>query len=306
VSPALDLNRFSSGGLIALGLILGSFLNVVIARVPHQQSIVRPRSRCPRCGHQLAWFENLPVLSWVALRGRCRSCRAPISWRYPTVELLTGLLFFACLQRYGWTWELVNALTLVMLLIPLTFIDLEHWILPFSITLPGIVFGLLLSIPLGWDHLRESLLGAVAGFAVFWILEWLGERIFKKEALGGGDKYLLALLGAFLGYRALLGLVFLASVQGAIAGSVLLLVFGRAGPAPAQGKPQPPPAVGAAPISGAEDAAAAGDEDWTPGPHNLPFGPWLSLAAIELMLLGPWLAERVPTAVKEWFLASSA
>lgn len=306
MSPALDLNRLSSGGLIALGLILGSFLNVVIARVPHQQSIVRPRSRCPRCGHQLAWFENLPVLSWVALRGRCRSCRAPISWRYPTVELLTGLLFFACLQRYGWTWELVNALTLVMLLIPLTFIDLEHWILPFSITLPGIVFGLLLSIPRGWDHLRESLLGAVAGFAVFWILEWLGERIFKKEALGGGDKYLLALLGAFLGYRALLGLVFLASVQGAIAGSVLLLAFGRAGPAPAQGKPQPPPAVGAAPISGAADAPAAGDEDWTPGPHNLPFGPWLSLAAIELMLLGPWLAERVPTAVKEWFLASSA
>jgi len=300
VSRPLDLNQFFTAGLIVLGLILGSFLNVVIARIPHEQSIVRPRSRCPGCGHQLAWFENVPVLSWLALRGRCRSCHTPISWRYPTVELLTGLLFFACLRRYGWTWELVSALTLVMLLIPLTFIDLEHWILPFSITLPGIAFSLLLSIPRGWEHLRESLLGAAAGFAAFWLLEWLGEKMFRKEALGGGDKYLLALLGGFLSYRSLLGLVFLASVQGAIAGSVLLLAFGRAGPARPEGKQQPPP------VAGTTDGALAREEDWTPGPHNLPFGPWLSLAGLELMLLGPWLAERVPMVVKEWFLASFA
>jgi len=300
VSRPPDLDQLFTAGLTVLGLILGSFLNVVIARVPNEQSIVRPRSRCPSCGHQLVWLENIPVLSWLALRGRCRSCRAPISWRYPIVELLTGLLFLACLHRYGWTWELVSALTLVMLLIPLTFIDLEHWILPFSITLPGIAFGLLLSLPRGWEHLRGSLLGAAAGFAVFWILEWLGEKIFKKEALGGGDKYLLALLGGFLTYRSLLGLVFLASIQGAIAGSVLLLAFGRAGPAPAQGKPQTPP------DAGAPDGAAAQEAEWTPGPHNLPFGPWLSLAGLELMLLGPWLAERLPMVVGEWFLAPSA
>ncbi|NRD68193.1 prepilin peptidase, partial [Corallococcus exiguus] len=124
--------------LFILGLCFGSFLNVVIARVPEGLSIVRPGSRCPKCGHMLAWYENIPVLSWLGLRGKCRGCGMPISPRYVLVELLTGLLFLACLKRFDWTYELVPALVLVFLLVPLTFIDLEHWILPFSLTLPGI------------------------------------------------------------------------------------------------------------------------------------------------------------------------
>ncbi|WP_306818857.1 prepilin peptidase [Archangium lipolyticum] len=311
--------------IVIMGLLFGSFLNVVIARVPYDQSIVRPRSRCPKCGHQLAWYENIPVLSWMALRARCRSCGQPISWRYPAIELLTALLFFASQRRFGWTPELVSALVMVMVLVPLAFIDLEHWILPHELTLPGIAAGVVLSVPIGMDRLIASVIGAAAGFFVFWALEWLGEKIFKKEALGGGDKFLLALIGAFLGWKVLLGVIFLSSFQGAVVGSLLLLFRGRAGPAPetevetesAAGPPGvstevPPtpapdarePSVDSASASPAQEGTggegrgdAEGDEDeddWVPGPTNIPFGPWLALAALEVMLLGPWLREVLP------------
>ena len=338
-----------------LGLVIGSFLNVVIARVPADQSIVRPRSRCPKCEHALPWYENIPLFSWLFLRGKCSACGAPISWRYPLVELITALLYLACLQRFDWTWELASALMLVTLLIPLTFIDLEHWLLPFSLTLPGIALGIALSVPMGLERLRDSLLGAAAGFFSFWAMEWIGRKVFRKEALGGGDKYLLALIGAFLTYKPLLGVVFLASLQGAIVGLALLLLVGRAGPAPANGSkasapsggessqpagsgqhhatesipPAEPPRIpGSEPLSAAELAQyraselighaeatqrpSAGpgppaeptrrphaegldqEEDWQPGPTNIPFGPWLSLGALEVMLLQPWLAEAIP------------
>ncbi|HZX43279.1 MAG TPA: prepilin peptidase, partial [Myxococcaceae bacterium] len=116
------------GTLGVLGLLVGSFLNVVIARVPREESIVRPGSHCPACGHVLAWYENLPLLSWAALGGRCRACRAPISFRYPAVELLTGVLFLLGGWAFGASWELVRALLLVTFLVPLALIDLEHWI----------------------------------------------------------------------------------------------------------------------------------------------------------------------------------
>ncbi len=265
-----------------LGLLIGSFLNVVIARVPHGESIVHPRSRCPRCGHQLSWYENIPVFSWLLLRGRCRSCKAPISARYVFVELLTAALFLACLRRFGWTYELAPALVLVTLLVPLTFIDLEHWLLPHAITLPGIALGIVLSIWAGTDQLKASVIGAGAGWLTFFLLEFVGEKIFKKEALGGGDKYLLALLGAFLGWKALLPIVFLSSAQGAVVGSLLLLIHGRAGPAPAEEK------------APAGSKTAEEEDDWTPGATNIPFGPWLALAGLEVLLLGPWLASVLP------------
>lgn len=276
--------------LFVLGLVVGSFLNVVIARVPHGQSVVKPRSRCPHCGHQLAWYENIPVVSWLFLRARCRACKAPISPRYVLVELLTGALFFACFRRFGWDYELLPALVLVSLLIPLTFIDLEHWILPLHITRPGIVAGILLSIPLGTDRLIDSVVGAALGIVLFWGLEYVGRALFKKEALGAGDKWLLGLLGAFLTWKMLLGIIFLSSLQGALIGSLLLLVRGRAGPAP-EPTPEPKTASAAKSGGGGEDE----EDDWTPGPTNIPFGPWLALAGLEILLLAPWLGTILPS-----------
>ncbi|WP_223636809.1 A24 family peptidase [Corallococcus sp. EGB] len=337
--------------LFILGLCIGSFLNVVIARVPEGLSIVRPGSRCPKCGHVLSWYENIPVLSWLGLRGRCRGCGAPISPRYVLVELLTGLLFLACLKRFDWTYALVPALVLVFLLVPLTFIDLEHWILPFSLTVPGIVAGVLLAIPRGVDAVWHAVLGAAVGFLGFRLMEYVGWRAFKREALGGGDKYLVALLGAFLGWHSLLGILFFASLQGSIVGVALLAFTGRAGPrgapeaeAPAQPPPPQDPQADA-PVTPAPEAPAAPEEDaepeptmtwdfmkpgvplwkrvvlvpgsllfqpipdapldeegeeideWVPGPTNIPFGPWLALAGLEVMLLGPLLMRVLPVDV---------
>jgi leader peptidase (prepilin peptidase)/N-methyltransferase len=264
--------------IFVLGLLIGSFLNVVIVRLPRNESVVRPRSRCPKCRHAIAWYENLPVLSWLALRGKCRVCRQPISLRYPAIELLTGILFWACAKQFSFDWTLVHALTLIVLLVPLSFIDLEHWILPFELTLPGIVLGPLLAIAWGADSVIDSAVGVAVGFFSFWALEWVGQKIFKKEALGQGDKYLLALLGGFLGWRSLLGVIFLSSFQASIVGITLLLLRGRAGPAPRKNVPPP----------------TDEEDDWVPGPTNLPLGPWLSLAGIEVMLLGPVLAPLLP------------
>src|SRR4051812_19110097 len=116
--------------IAAVGLCLGSFFNVLIARLPKGESIVRPGSHCPKCGHVLSWYENIPLLSWLALRGRCRKCKAPISARYVIVELLTGVLFVACYRRFGLTYELAPALLMSCFLVPLAFIDAEQWILP--------------------------------------------------------------------------------------------------------------------------------------------------------------------------------
>lgn len=247
--------------VLVVGLCVGSFLNVVIGRVPGGESVVRPRSRCPQCGHALSWYENIPLLSWLFLRGRCRSCKTPISVRYFVVELLTGMLFLACLRRFGVSWELLSGVALVSFLIPLTFIDLEHWLLPHSITRLGIVSGLGLSLLGGTQGFIASAIGAVVGFLAFWALELVGRWVFKKEALGGGDKYLLALIGAFLTYRSLLGVIFLSSVQGAVVGIVSLLLRGKAGP---ELKP----------------AADEEEEDFVPSATHLPYGPFLALAAL--------------------------
>jgi leader peptidase (prepilin peptidase) / N-methyltransferase len=298
----MSLGPWLAAALFGLGLLVGSFLNVVIARVPAGESIVHPRSRCPRCGHTLAFYDNIPLLSWLALGMRCRACRAPISARYPAVELLTGCLFLGCWFRFGLSWPLLRGILLVGFLIPLTFIDLEHWLLPFELTLSGLVVGLASAVPLGWSSLKDSALGAAAGFLFFWGLETAVRVLFRKEGLGAGDKWLVALLGAFLGWQPLFGLVLLSNVQGAVVGSLLLLVRGRAGPAPAVPAPPGIPAGLAAAVPMAVDASAPDasisplgeEDDWSPGPTHLPFGPWLALAGLELLLLGPALEQLLP------------
>ena len=349
MDPTVTIERIATGWLFFLGLAIGSFLNVVIYRLPRGQSVVSPRSRCPKCGRQLPWYENIPVFSWLALGGKCSGCKTPISARYAIVEILTGVLFLACLARFGWSWELVSALTFVTVLVPLTFIDAELWVLPFELTVPGIVLGVLLMIPRGVEAVTTSVIAAVVCFLLYRALEWAGWGLFRKEALGGGDKFLLAMVGAFLGWRPLLGILFLSAAQGAVFGIAGLLIRGRAGPeqapdvspegqqaqveqagaelanAPAAVETPPtstehvetftpdflkpglsvgkrlallPWSVFLQPIPDdpPEDAATGLAPEWKPPPTALPFGPWIVLAALEVMLLGPTISAWLETA----------
>lgn len=311
----MSLEPFFRIWLLVVGLCIGSFLNVVIGRMPLGQSVVRPGSRCPRCGHVLSWYENIPLLSWLALRAKCRRCRAPISWRYPGIELLTGLLFLAAELRLGMTWALVPALVLIALLVTLSFIDLAHWELPFHLTLPGTAAGVLLQVPEGHSAITDAAIGALAGFLIFRALEVVGELLFKREALGAGDKVLLAMIGAFLSWKALLGVIFLTALQGSVVGIALLLVFGKARPGEAtpmssdveksraDENPEKPLPValhwvlwilGFAYRPGLTLEDLPNDEDWVPERTSVPLGPFLALAALEILLLGPWISEQLP------------
>jgi leader peptidase (prepilin peptidase)/N-methyltransferase len=211
----------------AFGAVVGSFLNVCIHRLPLRQSIVWPASACPHCGHALAWFENVPVVSYAVLRGRCRSCGAPISSRYPVVEALTAAMFALAWWYYGPGVLLASRLVLGCALIVLFEIDREHQLLPHAITLPGIVVGFLFSLfaEPGWEG---SLLGIAVGggslLAVGYTYYWLR----NEEGLGMGDFKMLAMIGAFLGWRLTLVTLMMASFVGSIVG-VALIVARRGG-----------------------------------------------------------------------------
>ncbi|HWV39379.1 MAG TPA: prepilin peptidase [Vulgatibacter sp.] len=224
----LDLPAWYISSVAAIfGALVGSFLNVVIARVPKGLSVVRPGSRCPRCLRPIAWHENVPVLSWLLLRGRCRGCRLPISIRYPLVELATALLAVACVRQFGPTPWAVAAFAFLAALVALTYIDLDHWLLPRRITIPFIGLGAAASLLEGGPGIASSALGAASGFAAFIVVGYVAERILKKEALGGGDLWLFAMIGAWLGAKALLPVALLASAQGSIIGVILLTVARR-------------------------------------------------------------------------------
>ncbi|MCD9006604.1 A24 family peptidase [Luteimonas sp. XNQY3] len=232
------------------GLLVGSFLNVVILRLPRRMEwqwkrdsreilgepelydppppgIVVERSHCPHCGHQLSWYENIPVLSWLALRGKCRSCRAPISAQYPAVELLTALLFTACVWRFGFGWQGFGALVLTGFLVAASGIDVRTQLLPDSLTLPLMWLGLIASLDNLYMPAKPALLGAVVGYASLWTVWWLFKQATGKEGMGHGDFKLLAALGAWCGLSGLLPIILLSAVAGAIIGSIMLAVQGR-------------------------------------------------------------------------------
>jgi leader peptidase (prepilin peptidase)/N-methyltransferase len=257
------------------GACVGSFLNVVVARVPAGESVVRPRSRCPRCRSPIAWFDNLPVLSWLLLRGRCRRCGAPIPARYPLLELAGGAAAVSAVLRHGLGLAALAEFAFVALLLALSAIDLDTWLLPHALTMPTIALGVggsALGVAAA-PSLGSSLWGAGVGFALFGAIAVVGERALKKEAMGWGDVWLLAGLGAFLGLGAILPVVLLASLQGAIVGLVLIAI----------GKAQ----------SGEGAPPNAGD-DWVPPRNAVPFGPFLALAAVEWLWGGALLARLVP------------
>ncbi len=204
-----------------VGAAIGSFLNVCIHRLPRGQSIVRPASACPQCGRGLSWFDNVPLVSYMTLGGRCRTCRARISLRYPLVELLTALMFAGAWEAYGPTVLLVSRLVLGCALIALFAIDLEHHLLPNVITLPGIVVGFafsLLTEP-GW---RSAASGIVIGGGVLLLIAEAYYRLRHEDGLGMGDVKMLAMIGAFVGWKLTLITLMMASLAGSVVGLVVI------------------------------------------------------------------------------------
>lgn len=213
----------------AYGLVLGSFLNVVVHRVPRQMSVLAPRSHCPACGRLIRWFDNLPVLSWLLLRGRCRRCGARISVRYPLVELATGLLLAAVADRFGVSVQGAAALVFGALLLALALIDLEHFLLPDVLTLPGIAAGMLFSLAGGLVRPLDALIGAALGAMLPYAVIVLYRLVRGVEGMGLGDVKLLAMIGAFIGWQGALLTLCVGACAGAVVG--IGLVFAGRGKA---------------------------------------------------------------------------
>lgn len=207
----------------AAGLIIGSFLNVVIVRLPAHRSLWKPGSACPACGVAIAWHDNVPVISFVLLRGRCRGCGFAIPWRYPLVEALTAGLFVLAYATFGLSVALIPALILLPALVAITFIDLAHQIIPDVITLPGILTGVAANLATGTVSWTDSVIGAMGAGALFFVI-----ILASGGGMGGGDMKLAAMLGAFLGWQLTLVALFLA-VLGGGATAVAILGSGRLG-----------------------------------------------------------------------------
>lgn len=237
------------------GAVVGSFLNVCIYRLPLEQSVVSPGSRCMGCGTAIRWYDNIPILSWLVLQGRCRSCTAPFSIRYPLVELLTGLLAVALFLKFGFSLSLVVMFLFCAALVVITFIDFDHQIIPDEISLPGIIIGFLCSFFLPGHGWLSSLLGIVVGWGslalIFYGYLWLTGR----EGMGGGDAKLLAMMGAFLGLQAVPFIIFASSLVGTVAGLSIMAVQRK-------------------------DRHLA-----------IPFGPYLALGAVLYIFFGPQLIQ---------------
>jgi leader peptidase (prepilin peptidase)/N-methyltransferase len=277
-SPALFI-----GTIFVVGLLIGSFLNVVIHRLPIMMerewqtqardfldlehpadqatlTLAKPASRCPHCGHTIRWYENIPLLSYLWLRGKCSSCGAAIGLRYPLVELLTAVLSAVVAWHFGFGWQAGAALVLTWALIALSLIDVDHQLLPDSITLPFLWLGLALSLFPVFADMRASLIGAIAGYLSLWLVYQLFRLVTGKEGMGFGDFKLLALLGAWMGWQSLPMIVLLSSAVGAVLGGTLMLVKGR-------DRHQP-----------------------------MPFGPYLAIAGWIALLWG----ERISGAYLRW------
>jgi leader peptidase (prepilin peptidase)/N-methyltransferase len=276
---------------LLIGLILGSFLNVCISRIPRDESIIAPRSHCPSCNSPIAWRDNIPLLSWMFLRGRCRSCGSRISLRYPAVELLTGLLFVACYVHFGLGGATVRACLFCVLVVGLIFMDAETGMLPAEFTYPGIALGILFAcfVPLdvGGTHFlawyfhrpipttAQSLVDSIAGIIVgtgFFYLAWAAYYLIRRrDGLGFGDIAFMAMIGAFLGLKATVLVIFLAPVAGTIF------------------------ALGWMLTRRTRDASPSANPKDSPLTHSLPFGVFLGASALVALFFS--------SAIWEWYLS---
>ncbi len=240
------------------GACIGSFLNVCIYRIPRDESIVRPRSHCPACGTQIAWYDNIPILSYIVLRAKCRHCKAPISSRYTVVEALTAFLFLAIWLKYGWSPLSPIYMLVTGGLILATFVDLEHMIIPDRISIGGMLAGLILSAAFpalhgeirAVDGVIASGIGLLTGAGSLWLVAIFGKMAFKKDAMGLGDVKLLGAIGAFMGWQGVLFTVMVSSLAGTVVG-LFFIVTGR--------------------------------HEWQ---SRIPYGPYLALAAVIWIIWG--------------------
>lgn len=242
---------------LILGLLLGSFYNVCVHRFFTGESIVHPRSKCPKCGHALDWWENIPLLSFALLKGKCRGCAEKISWRYPIVELISGLWALAVAYKFGFSWPWLVFIVFGGIFIVASFIDLEEFILPDMLTLPGAALAVPASIFFLKTPWHECLLGAVIGAGSFYLLQKAYFLLKKIEGLGTGDIKLMLLIGALVGWRGLPLSIFLGALTGLIASLFYLKKQGQ----------------------GMKTA--------------IPFGPFLSLGTMLYILIGPELMAWV-------------
>ncbi|MGE4545121.1 MAG: A24 family peptidase [Pedobacter sp.] len=243
-------NLFLDIFVFIFGAIIGSFLNVCIFRIPKGGSIIKPGSRCPSCGTSIPWYFNIPILSYLLLRGRCASCSVKISIRYPLVEALAGWFFLLIFLRFGLTWSTPVYWVLVGSLVVISFIDFDHQIIPDVISLPGIPIGFILTFFVAGLSWRDSLLGILVGGGSLACVAGIYYLLTRNEGMGMGDIKLLAMLGAFMGWKAILPTIFLGSLIGSLVGVPLMLIK-RAS-----------------------------------GKLAIPFGPFLSMGAIIYLLWG--------------------
>lgn len=199
-----------------VGLMIGSFVNVLTLRLPAGESVVSPGSRCPSCKTPLRWYHNVPLVSWLALRGRCAFCRHPISWQYPAVEASTAAIWGLHAWALGPTPETARAVVFLTLLLAIAVADIRFYIIPDELSLGGAVLGLVLALLPQGPTLVQSLLGAAVGGGVLWLVAIVGTWAFRKEAMGGGDIKMMAMIGTFLGWRGALLSIFLGALAGTL------------------------------------------------------------------------------------------
>lgn len=213
--------------IFLFGLCIGSFLNVCIYRIPESKSIVSPGSMCPGCGNPIKVYDNIPVLSYIILKAKCRNCSAHISLRYPTVELLTGLITLSTFLKFGPGMEAVIYFIFIATLVVITFIDMDHRIIPDVISIPGIIVFFVAALLIPTVSVRDSLLGILAGGGILFIIAELYFRVTGKEGMGGGDVKLLAMIGALVGWQGVLFTIFVSSLVGTVIGIIVMLIQGK-------------------------------------------------------------------------------
>jgi len=212
---------------IIFGALIGSFLNVCILRLPKEESIVRPGSHCPQCKNPIQFYDNIPLISYILLKGRCRCCHRRISFQYPLIEGVTALGSLILFLKFGPSLSYLFYFSFVAALIVITVIDLYHQIIPDVISLPGIGVGLLGSLLIPQINFRDSLIGVLSGGGSLFVVATLYQWLFKREGMGGGDIKLLAMIGAFLGWKAVILTILLSSLIGSITGMIIMVLKGK-------------------------------------------------------------------------------